>query len=64
MLFCPRSGTRNKTTYNYCRKCGKKIKYSIEDTKSSKKEFIEFKINNYITLKLEKGKTVIYVKRV
>ncbi len=62
MLFCPKCGTRNRTTYNYCLKCGKKIKYSIEDTRSAEKEVFEYKINEYITLKLEKGKTVIYVK--
>ena len=62
MLFCPKCGTRNKTTYNYCRKCGIKIKYSIDDIKPTKKEVTEYKINEFITLKLEKGKTVIYVK--
>jgi len=62
MLFCPNCGTKNRTTYNFCRKCGKKIKYSIEDIKPSKKEATEYKVNDFITLKLEKGKTVIYVK--
>jgi len=62
MLFCPNCGTRNKTTYNYCRRCGKKIKFTIEDIKPIKKEHKEFKINDYITLKLERDKTVIYVK--
>ncbi|NVM35440.1 MAG: leucine-rich repeat domain-containing protein [Candidatus Lokiarchaeota archaeon] len=62
MLFCPKCGTRNKTTYNYCRKCGTKIKYSIDNIKPATKELTEYKINEFITLKLEKGKTVIYVK--
>lgn len=62
MLFCPKCGTRNKTTYNFCRKCGTKIKYSIEDIKLVKKEENEYKINDFISLRLEKGKTVIYVK--
>ncbi len=62
MLFCPKCGTRNKTTYNYCRKCGTKIKFSIEDIKPTKKEISQYKINDFITLKLEHGKTVIYVK--
>jgi Leucine-rich repeat (LRR) protein len=61
MLFCPKCGTRNKTTYNYCRKCGTKIKFSVEDIKPIKKEATEFKINNYLTLKLKNEKTVIYV---
>ncbi len=61
MLFCPKCGTRNKTTYNYCRKCGTKIKFSVEDIKPIKKEATEFRIHKYLTLKLEKGKTVIYV---
>jgi uncharacterized membrane protein YvbJ len=62
MLFCPKCGTRNKTTYTFCRKCGTKIKYSSEDFKSIKKEAIEFEINDFITLKLENSKTVIYIK--
>jgi len=62
MLFCPKCGTRNKTTYNYCHKCGTKIKYSIEDIKPKKKERPEYKINDFITLKLEQSNTVIYVK--
>ncbi|MFX0144110.1 MAG: leucine-rich repeat domain-containing protein [Candidatus Hodarchaeota archaeon] len=62
MLFCPKCGYRNKTTYNFCRKCGTKIKFSIEDLKSTRKEPIEYQINKFITLKLENGKTVIYVK--
>jgi len=62
MLFCPKCGTRNRTTYNYCCKCGTKIKYTIEDIKATKKETPEYKINDYITLKLEKSKTVIYIK--
>ncbi|MFX1569135.1 MAG: leucine-rich repeat domain-containing protein [Promethearchaeota archaeon] len=62
MLFCPKCGTRNKPTYNYCRKCGTKIKFSIEDIKPTKKEISQYKINDFITLKLEHGKTVIYVK--
>ena len=53
---------KNRTTYNFCRRCGTKIKYSIEDLKPTKKEAIEYKINDFITLKLEKGKTVVYVK--
>ncbi|MFX1501370.1 MAG: leucine-rich repeat domain-containing protein [Promethearchaeota archaeon] len=62
MLFCPKCGTRNRTTYIYCRKCGTKIKYTIEDIKPTKKKDTEYTINDFITLKLEKGKTVIYVK--
>ncbi|MFX1364786.1 MAG: leucine-rich repeat domain-containing protein [Promethearchaeota archaeon] len=62
MLFCPKCGTRNKTTYNYCRKCGTKIKYTIEDIKPTKNTITEYKINPFITLKLENEKTVIYVK--
>ncbi|UCC19893.1 MAG: zinc-ribbon domain-containing protein [Promethearchaeota archaeon] len=62
MLFCPKCGTRNRTNYNFCRKCGTKIKYSVEDIKPTKKEETEFKINEFIKLKLENGKTVIYVK--
>ncbi|MFW9940805.1 MAG: leucine-rich repeat domain-containing protein [Candidatus Thorarchaeota archaeon] len=62
MLFCPKCGARNRTTYNYCRKCGTKIKFSVEDIKPAKKEISEYKINNFITLKLENGKSVIYVK--
>lgn len=62
MLFCPKCGTRNRTTYTFCRKCGTKIKYSIEDIKSTTKKPIEYKINDFITLKLEHDKTVIYVK--
>ena len=61
MLFCPNCGTRNKTTYNYCLRCGTKIKFTIEDIKPIKKEIKEFKINDYITLKLESDKTIIYV---
>ncbi len=62
MLFCPNCGTRNRTTYNYCHRCGTKIKFTIKDIKPIKKEIKEFKINDYITLKLERNKTVIYVK--
>ena len=62
MLFCPKCGTRNKTTYNFCRKCGTRIKFSIEDIKLAKKEVTDYKINDFITLKFEKGKSVIYVK--
>jgi len=62
MLFCPKCGTRNRTTYNYCRKCGTKIKFSIEDIKPIKKESTEFSINKYLKLKLENAKTVIYVE--
>ncbi|MFX1572856.1 MAG: leucine-rich repeat domain-containing protein [Promethearchaeota archaeon] len=62
MLFCPKCGSRNRTTYNFCRKCGTKIKFSIEDFNPPKKEAFEYKINDFITLKLENGKTVIYVK--
>ncbi|MFW9987486.1 MAG: leucine-rich repeat domain-containing protein [Candidatus Odinarchaeota archaeon] len=62
MLFCPKCGTRNKTTYNYCRKCGTKIKYTIEDIKPIQNTINEYKINPFITLKLENEKTVIYVK--
>ncbi len=61
MLFCPKCGTRNKTTYNYCRRCGIKIKFSVEDIKPIRKEATEFKINSYLTLRLENDKTVIYV---
>lgn len=61
MLFCPNCGTKNKTIYNFCYRCGTKIKFSIEDMKPEKKQLIEFKINDYITLKLENSKTVIYV---
>ncbi|MDX1797632.1 MAG: zinc-ribbon domain-containing protein [Candidatus Lokiarchaeia archaeon] len=61
MLFCPKCGARNKTTYNYCRRCGTKIKYSAEDIKPIKQEASEYKINDFITLKLEKDNTVIYV---
>jgi Leucine-rich repeat (LRR) protein len=63
MLFCPKCGARNKTTYNFCRKCGTKIIYSIEDIKPIRKEEIKFKINHFITLKLEKAKTLIYIKK-
>jgi len=62
MLFCPKCGTRNRTTYNFCYRCGTKIKYSIEDISTINKEITEFKINEFLALKLEKGKTVIYVK--
>ena len=62
MLFCPKCGTRNRTTYNFCRKCGTRIKFSIEDIKPLKKEATEYRVNEFITLKLEKGKTVIYIK--
>ncbi|MFX1303040.1 MAG: leucine-rich repeat domain-containing protein [Promethearchaeota archaeon] len=62
MLFCPKCGARNKTTYNYCRKCGTKIKYSVEDIKPTKGDISKYKINDFITLKLENGKTVIYIK--
>ncbi|MFX1376813.1 MAG: leucine-rich repeat domain-containing protein [Promethearchaeota archaeon] len=62
MLFCPKCGARNRTTYNFCRRCGTKIKFSIEDIKPTQKKSLEFKINDFITLKLENGKTVIYVK--
>ncbi|MFX1241882.1 MAG: leucine-rich repeat domain-containing protein [Promethearchaeota archaeon] len=61
MLFCPKCGARNKTTYNYCYRCGTKIKYSVEDNKQIKKEVAKYKINDFITLKLEKDNTVIYV---
>ncbi len=62
MPICPRCRTRNKSTYNFCRNCGKKIKYSIKDYKPIKKQISEYKINEFITLKLENGKTVIYIK--
>ena len=61
MLFCPKCGARNKTTYNYCHRCGTKIKYSVEDIKQIKKKVAEYKINDFITLRLEKDNTVIYV---
>jgi len=61
MLYCPNCGTKNKSTYNYCYRCGKKVKLSISDSKPKKKIAYEFKVNDYITLKLEYGKTVIYV---
>ncbi len=62
MLFCPKCGARNRTTYNFCRKCGTRIKFSIQDIEPTKKEINEYQVNDFITLKLEKGKTVIYVK--
>jgi len=62
MLFCPKCRTKNKTTYNFCRKCGTKIKITAEEFKPIKTEAIEYKINEFLTLKLENGKTVIYVK--
>ncbi|MFW9829379.1 MAG: zinc-ribbon domain-containing protein [Candidatus Thorarchaeota archaeon] len=62
MLFCPNCGYRNKTTYNFCRKCGTRIKFSIEDIKPIKKLPLEYQINEFITLKLENNKTVIYVR--
>ncbi|MFX0024674.1 MAG: leucine-rich repeat domain-containing protein [Candidatus Hermodarchaeota archaeon] len=61
MLFCPKCGTKNRTTYNFCRKCGTKIKFSVDDIKPIKKETNVYRINDFITLKLEKEKTVIYV---
>jgi len=61
MLFCPKCGTRNKTNYNFCRRCGTRIKFSVEDIKPTQKKLTEYKINDYITLKLEKRNTVIYV---
>ncbi len=60
---CPNCGKRNKISYNFCFKCGKRLKflhmgnYELKPRESSK----EFKVNNYITLKLEKDKTIIYV---
>ena len=62
MLFCPKCRTKNKTTYNFCRKFGTKIKFSPEEYKPIKKKATEYKINEFLTLKLENGKTVIYVK--
>ena len=61
MLYCPNCGTRNRSTYNFCYRCGKKIKYTMEDFIPKKKGLTQFKVNEFITLKLEKGKTVIYV---
>ncbi len=75
MYQCPNCGKPNKANYNYCYKCGvklqvlhthekiiKKKKYNFK--KQFKVNYIkkEFKVNNFITLKLEKSKTVIYVK--
>lgn len=64
MLFCPNCGTRNKTIYNFCYRCGTKIKFSIEDIELKKKKSHEFKINKFIKLKLENGRTVIYVNKI
>ncbi len=63
MLFCPKCGTRNKSFYKFCYRCGNKLKFNYEDIKPKEKKVIEFKVNNYITLKLEKSKTVIYVNK-
>ena len=62
MLFCPKCGTRNKSYYNYCHRCGTKIKHSIEDFTPKKKEAIEFKVNEYITLKLEPDEVYTQIK--
>ncbi len=80
MNQCSKCGKQNKINYNYCYKCGTKLRdpfienISINRKRIRKtkthiiKEFKvksvkkEFKVNNFITLKLENSKTVIYIK--
>ncbi|MHA1334225.1 MAG: leucine-rich repeat domain-containing protein [Promethearchaeota archaeon] len=64
MRYCPNCGTRNKLSFFYCYKCGYKLKRDEIDEFQQKREEIpkEFKINEFITLKLEKDKIFIYIK--
>ncbi len=59
MLFCPQCGTRNKSDYNYCYNCGHQLKFTEENRKEE--SIIEFKVNEFISLKLLNDKTVIFV---
>jgi len=60
---CPNCGKRNRVSYNFCYNCGKRLKYlHLDEFKPKEKEEIkQFKVNEYIKLKLENGKTNIYV---
>ncbi|KKK42954.1 MAG: leucine-rich repeat domain protein [Candidatus Lokiarchaeum sp. GC14_75] len=63
MKYCPNCGFQNKFSYNFCHKCGKRLKKSVVGKVKPKDDPIpEFRINEYITLKLKKGKTIIYIK--
>ncbi len=63
MKYCPNCGSQNKFSYNFCYKCGKKLKISVVDkVKLGDSPISEFKINKFLTLKLKNGKTVIYIK--
>ncbi len=61
--YCPNCGQKNRVSYNFCYKCGKRLKYlHLEEFKQKPKETPkEFEVNKYIKLKLEKDKTIIYV---
>ncbi len=63
MTLCPYCGSRNKFSYNFCHKCGKKLKKSVVGKVKPKNKLIpEFRINEYLTLKLKNDKTIIYIK--
>ncbi len=63
MVFCLYCGSRNKFSYNFCHKCGKRLKKSpVGKVKPKIKHIPEFKINEYLTLKLKNNKTIIYIK--
>ncbi|MHA1284835.1 MAG: zinc-ribbon domain-containing protein [Promethearchaeota archaeon] len=64
MRYCPNCGTRNKLSFLYCYKCGYKLKRDeIDEFRQKRKEIPKkFKINEFITLKLEKNKIFIYIK--
>ena len=62
MKYCPNCGSQNKFSYNFCYKCGKKfIKTVVGKVKPKANLIPEFKINEYLTLKLKNGKTIIYI---
>ncbi len=59
MLFCPQCGTRNNSDYNFCYNCGHQLKFTEQNRKEE--PIIEFKVNEFISLKLQNDKTVIFV---
>ena len=63
MKYCPNCGSQNKFSYNFCYKCGKRLRISsVNKAKPKDNPIPEFKINEYLTLKLKNGKTIIYIK--
>ena len=64
MIYCPNCGKKNKNYFKFCYHCGASLKANnkIKREPKPKESNNTFQVNEYITLKLEKGKTVIYLK--